>query len=144
MELIVYDYSVEQSREVVAVVDYQKLSHDIERRPEDYIFLLTPVEYAKYCELNQQIRAGLQGKPMNIDEEVYTKQYPGVFVIASLAPKPGFVQKWKIADMTQHALVGDNHIVFYISRADRDMERAKQVLKRIADFKAEASGHTES
>ena len=144
MELIVYDYSVEQSREVVAVVDYQKLSQDIERRPEDYIFLLTPVEYAKYCELNQQIRAGLQGKPMNIDEEAYTKQYPGVFVIASLAPKPGFVQKWKIADMTQHALVGDNHIVFYISREDRDMERAKQVLKRIADFKAEASRHTES
>jgi hypothetical protein len=144
LEIIVYDYGVEQSREVVAVVDYQKLSQDIERRPEDYIFLLTPVEYAKYCELNQQIRAGLQGKPMNIDEEAYTKQYPGVFVIASLAPKPGFVQKWKIADMTQHALVGDNHIVFYINRADRDMDRAKQVLKRIADFKAEASGHTES
>jgi len=106
LELIVYDYSVEQSREVVAVVDYQKLSQDIERRPEDYIFLLTPVEYAKYCELNQQIRAELQGKPMNIDEEAYTKQYPGVFVIASLAPKPEFAQKWKIADMTQHALVG--------------------------------------
>lgn len=144
MELIVYDYGVEQSREVVTVVDYQKLSQDIERRPEDYIFLLTPVEYAKYCELNQQIRAGLQGKPMNIDEEAYTKQYPGIFVIASLAPKPGFVEKWKIADMTQHALVGDSHIVFYISRADRDMDRAKQVLKRIADFKAEASWHTES
>jgi hypothetical protein len=144
LEIIVYDYGVEQSREVVAVVDYQKLSQDIERRPEDYIFLLTPVEYDKYCELNQQIRAGLQGKPMNIDEEDYTKQYPIVFVIASLAPKPGFVQKWKIADMTQHTLVGDNHIVFYISRADRHMDRAKQVLKRIADFKAEVSGHTES
>jgi len=144
LEIIVYDYGVEQSREVVAVVDYQRLSQDIERRPEDYIFLLTPVEYAKYCELNQQIRGGLQGKPMNIDEEAYTKQYPGVFVIASLAPKPGFVQKWKIADMTQHDLVGDNHIVFYISREDRDMNRAKQVLKRIADFKAEASKHTES
>ena len=39
MEIIVYDYGVEQSREVVAVVDYQKLSQDIERRPEDYIFL---------------------------------------------------------------------------------------------------------
>ena len=144
MELIVYDCGAEQSREVVAVVDYQRLSQDIERRPGDYIFLLTPVEYAKYCELNQQIRAGLQGKPMNIDEEAYTKQYPGVFVIASLAPKPGFVQKWKIADMPWHSLVGDNHIVFYISRADRDMDRAKQVLKRIADFKAEASEHTES
>ena len=144
MELIVYNYSVEQSREVVSVVDYQKLSQDIERRPEDYIFLLTPVEDAKYWELNQQIRTGLQGKPMNIAEETYTKQYPGVFVIASLAPKPGFVQKWKIADMTKHDLVGDNHIVFYISRADRDTDRAKQVLRRIADFKAEASEHTES
>lgn len=129
---------------MVAAVDYQKLSQDIERKPEDYIFLLTPLEYAKYCELNQQIMAGLQGKPMNIDEETYTKQYAGVFVIASLAPKPGFVQKWKIADMTQHDLVGDNHIVFYISRADQNMDRAKQVLKRIADFKAEAHGHTES
>ena len=144
MELIVYDYSVEQSREVVAVGDYQKLSQDIERRPEDYIFLLTPVEYAKYCELNQQISAGLQGKPMNIDEEAYTKQYPGVFVIASLAPKPGFVQKYKIADMTQHALVGDNHIVFYINRAQQDMKRAQQVLERIADFKTEGHRHTES
>lgn len=56
METIIYDYSVKQSREVVAVVDYQKLSQD----------------------------------------------------------------------------------------ADRDMDRVKQALKRIADFKAEASRHTES
>jgi len=144
LELIVYDYGVEQSREVVAAVDYQKLSEDIERRPEDYIFLITQVEYVKYCVLNQQIRAGLQGKPIDLNKEDYTKHCPGVFVIASLAPKPGFVQKWKIADMTQCDLVGDNHIVFYISRADRDMDRAKQVLKRIADFKAEASRHIES
>lgn len=144
MEIIVYDYGCQQSREVVAVIDYQKLSRDIEKRPEDYIFLLTPVEYAKYCELNQQIKAGAQGKPMNIDKEAYTKQYQGVFIIVELAIKRQFAKKYKVADMTKQFLVGDNHIVFYLNRADQPMERARQVLKRIIDLKTEAPRHTES
>lgn len=144
MEIMVYDYGRQQSREVVAVIDYQKLSRDIEKRPEDYVFLLTPIEYAKYCELNEQIRAGAQGKLMNIDEEAYTKQYQGVFIIVELAIKREFARNYKVADMTNQALVGDNHIVFYINRADPPMERARQVLKRIVDFKAETTRHTES
>ena len=137
MEIIVYDANCQQSHEVVTVVDYQELSRDIERRPEDYVFLLTPIEFSKYRELNEQIKAGLQGKPMNIDEQAYTKQNQGVFIIATLAAEPRFAKRYKIADMTQHALIGDNYAVFYINRTDRDMERAQQVLKRIAELKAE-------
>lgn len=144
MEIIVYGYGRQQSREMVAVIDYQKLSRDIEKRPEDYVFLLTPIEYSKYCELNEQIRAGAQGKPMNIDEEAYTKQYQGVFIIVELAIKRQFARNYKVADMTKQALVGNSHIVFYVNRADQPMERARQVLKRIVDFKAEAPRHTES
>ncbi len=144
MEIIVYDYVCQQSREVVAVIDYQKLSFDIEKRPEDYIFILTPGEYAKYCELNQQIKARAQGKPMNIDMEAYTKQYQGVFIIVELAIKRQFAKKYKVADMTKQSLVGDNYIMFYINRADQPMERASQVLKRIVDLKDEAPRHTES
>jgi len=143
MEIMVYDYNSQQSHEVVTAINYQELSRDIERRPEDYVFLLTPTEYSKYRELNEQIMAGLQGKPMNIDEQAYTQQYQGVFIIATLAVKPEFAKRYKIADMTQHALIGDNHVVFYINRRDRDMERAQQVLKRIAEYKAEAHRHTE-
>jgi hypothetical protein len=143
MEIIVYDDKCQQSHEVVTVVNYQELSYDIEKRPEDYVFLLTPIEYSKYGELNEQIRAGLQGKSMNIDEQAYIKQYQGVFIIVALAIKPEFVNKYKIADMTQHALIGDNHAVFYINRRDRDTERAQRVLKRIAELKAEGRRHTE-
>lgn len=143
MEIIVYDDKCQQSHEVVAVVDYQELSYDIEKRPEDYVFLLTPIEYSKYLELNEQIRAGLQGKLMNIDQQAYIAQYQGVFIIATLAIKPEFVKKYKIADMTRHDLIGDNHAVFYVNRRDRDMERAQQVLKRIDELKAEGLRHTE-
>jgi hypothetical protein len=142
MEIMVYDDNCQQSHEVVTVINYQELSRDIERRPEDYVFLLTPTEFSKYRELNEQLMAGLQGKPMNIDEQAYTEQYQGVFIIAALAVTPKFAKRYKIADMTQHALIGDNHAVFYINRTDRDMERAQQVLKRIAEFKAEAPRHT--
>ncbi len=34
MEIIVYDYSCQQSREMIAVIDYQKLSRDIEKWSE--------------------------------------------------------------------------------------------------------------
>ena len=143
MEIIVYDDKCQQSHEMVTVIDYHKLSADIERRPEDYIFLLTPVEYSKYCELNNQVMAGAKGKAMNIDEKVYTKQYPEIVTIVTLAIKRQFVQKYRIADMTKEALVGDNHIVFYISRDDNPTERARQVLRRIAELRTELHRHTE-
>lgn len=137
MEIIYYDDTVERSCQKMVTIDYQKLSHDVEKKPEDYVFLLTPDEYSKYCELNRQIKAGLSGRQMNIDEQAYMKQYQGVFIIVSLAATPQFAKRYKIADMTKRELIGDNHVVFYIDRRYEDMERANQVLRRIADLKDE-------
>ena len=143
MEIITYDYSAQKSREFVAQVDYQKLIQDIERRPEDYIFLLTPLEYSKYQEPNKQLKTGLQDKPMNIDVEAYSQRYQGVFSVVYVAIQPQFARKYKVGDMTKNALVGDNHIVFYINREDQDTERAQQVLRRILDLKSEGLRHPE-
>jgi hypothetical protein len=143
MEVIVYDYSCQRSREVVALVNYRALGEDIEKRPEDYIFLLTPDEHSKYLELSRQLMEGMQGKPMNIDEETYVKQYPEVFTIVSSAVKPEVARRYKIADMTKHALVGNNRIVFFINRAHQEKERAGEILRRIVEFKTEVGRHAE-
>ena len=142
MEIITYDYNAQQSREFVARVDYKKLIQDIDRRPEDYIFLLTPIEYSKYQELNEQLMMGLQGEPMKIDEEAYSQRYPDVFSIVYVAIQPQFAKKYKVGDMTND-LVGNNHIVFYINRRDQGIERAQQVLRRIAELKNEVLRHPE-
>jgi hypothetical protein len=143
MQFIVYDDKVQKTQEAVFIVDFKKLSRDIERRPEDYIFILTPKEYSKYQELNEQLMAGFQGKPMNIDEQAFTQQYQGVFIIATLAPKPSFAKRYLIADVTKHELVGDNHIVFYVNRKEQYMDRTQEVLRRIAEAKAEMPRHAE-
>ena len=116
-------------------IDWKNFDKKVERRPEDYIFILSPDEMDKFNELNQQMLAGMQGKGMTINEAEYINQYPGVFVIAALAIRPDFAQKYKIGHFT-HKVLGPSHAVFYINRSTNDMERANAVLKRIIDIKA--------
>ena len=93
----------------------------------------------KFIELNKQIKAGLKGKGMSINEAEYISQYQGVIMITSLAIQPNFVQKYKIGFFTNEIL-GVSHAVFYINRATDDVKRSNAVLKRITDFQANTNG----
>jgi len=139
MEILVYEDNIEKDYETVAVIDWQNLDNKVKKRPEDYIFILSPDEMAKFMELNKQMYAGLKGKGMTINEAEYINQYQGVFVIATLAIQPDFVQRYKVGHFT-HKLLGSSHAVFYIDRATNDMERANAVLKRIMDIKQKVTG----
>jgi hypothetical protein len=137
MEILVYEDNIEKDIETVAVIDWKNLDKKVKERPEDYIFILSPDEMNKFIELNKQIYAGLKGKGMAINEAEYINQYQGVFVIATLAVQPDFVQRYKIGHFT-HEILGTSHAVFYINRSSNDLERSNAVLKRIIDFKANA------
>ena len=135
MEMLVYEENIEKDYQTVAVIDWKNLDKKVKERPEDYIFILSPGEMNKFIELNKQIYAGLKGKGMAINEAEYINQYQGVFVIATLAVQPDFVQRYKVGHFT-HKILGLSHAVFYINRSTNDIERANAVLKRIMDFKA--------
>jgi hypothetical protein len=122
----------------VVVIDWKNLDKKVKERPEDYIFILSPGEMNKFIELNKQIYAGLKGKGMAINEAEYINQYQGVFVIATLAVQPDFVQRYKVGHFT-HKILGASHAVFYINRSTNDIERSNAVLKRIIDCKANAT-----
>ena len=135
MELLVYEDNIEKDYQTVAVFDWKNFDKKIKERPEDYVFILSPDEMSKFIELNKQIYAGLKGKGMAINEAEYINQYQGVFVIATLAVQPDFVQRYKVGYFT-HKILGSSHAVFYINRSTNDMERSNAVLKRIMDCKA--------
>ena len=138
MEMLVYEENIEKDYQTVAVIDWENLDKKVKERPEDYIFILSPGEMNKFIELNKQIYAGLKGKGMAINEAEYINQYQGVFVIATLAVQPDFVQRYKVGHFT-HKILGASHAVFYINRSTNDIERSNAVLKRIIDFKANAT-----
>ena len=135
MEILVYEDNIEKDYQTMAVIDWKNLDKKVRERPEDYIFILSPDEINKFIELNKQIYAGLKGKGMAINEAEYINQYQGVFVIATLAVQPDFVQRYKVGHFT-HKILGSSHAVFYINRSTNDIERSNVVLKRIIDFKA--------
>ena len=135
MQIVVYADNIEKDCQTVMAIDWKKFDKKVKERPEDYIFVLSPDEMDKFNELNQQMLAGMQGKGMTINEDEYINQYPGVFVIATLAVQPDFVRRYKIGHFTHKVLVS-SHAVFYINRAISDIERTNAVLKRIIDFKA--------
>ena len=134
MEILVYEDNVEKDYETVKVIDWKNFDKKVKERPEDYIFILSPDEMNKFIELNKQMYAGMKGEGMVINEAEYINQYPGVFVIAALAPEPDFVKRYKVGHFT-HKILGLSHAVFYINRETDDIERSNAVLKRIIDFK---------
>ena len=138
MEILVYANNIEKDYLTVAVIDWGNFDKKVKERPEDYVFILSPDEMNKFIELNKQIYAGLKGKGMTINEAEYINQYQGVFVIATLAVQPDFVQRYKVGHFT-HKILGSSHAVFYINRSTNDIERSNAVLKRIIDFKANAT-----
>jgi hypothetical protein len=91
----------------------------------------------KFMELNKRIFAGAKAV-REINKDVYVKQYPGVFVIAELGLQPDFVKRYKVGHF-KHEILGACHAVFYINRSTNDIERSNAVLKRIIDFKANAT-----
>jgi hypothetical protein len=135
MEILVYKNSIEKDYQTVAVIDWKNFDKKVKKRPEDYVFILSPDEMNKFIELNKQIYAGLKGKAMAINEAEYINQYQGVFVIATLAVQPDFVKKYKVGHFT-HKILEPSHAVFYINRSTNDIERSNAVLQRIMDFKA--------
>jgi len=96
MEILVYQDNIEKDCQTVAVIDWKYFDKEVKERPEDYVFILSPDEMNKFIELNKQIKAGLKGKGIAINETEYINQYQGVFIITSLAIQPDFVQKYKI------------------------------------------------
>jgi len=139
MQILVYADNIEEDFQTVMAIDWKNFDKKVEQRPEDYIFVLSPDEMDKFNELNRQMLAGMQGKGMRINEDEYINQYPGVFVIASLAARPDFARKYKIGHFT-HKVLGSCHAVFYISRTVSNMDRAKAVLRRIIDAKVNLNG----
>ena len=135
MDILVYANNIEKDYQTVAVIDWKNFDKKVKERPEDYVFILSPDEMNKFIELNKQIYAGLKGKGMAINEAEYINQYQGVFVIATLAVQPDFVQRYKVGHFT-HKILGSSHAVFYINRSTNDIERSNAVLKRIMDYKA--------
>ena len=135
MQIIVYADNIEKDCQTVLAIDWKNLDKKVKERPEDYIFVLSPDEMNKFDELNRQMLAGMQGKVMTIGEDEYVNQYPGVFVIATLAVQPDFSRRYKIGHFT-HKVLGSSHAVFYINRVTSDIERANEVLKRIINAKA--------
>lgn len=138
MEILVYEDNVEKDYQTVAVIDWKNLDKKVKEKPEDYIFILSPGEMNKFIQLNKQIYSGLKGKGMAINEAEYINQYQGVFVIAALAVQADFVQRYKVGHFA-HEILGASHAVFYINRSTNDIERSNAVLKRIIDFKANAT-----
>jgi hypothetical protein len=135
MQILVYKNNVEKEHQAVALVDWKNLFKKVKDRPEDYVFILSPDEMDKFAELNKQIFAGLKGLGMAINEADYINQYQGVFMVATLAVQPDFVQRYKVGYFTNKVL-GLSHAVFYINRATDDIERSNAVLKRIINFQA--------
>ena len=135
MQIIVYAENIDKDYQTVMRIDWKNLDKKVKERPEDYIFILSAEEMGKFNELNQQMLAGMQGKGMTVNETEYVNQYPGVFVIATLAVQPDFARRYKIGYFT-HKVLGTSHAVFYINRSTDDMKRANVVLRRIIDFKA--------
>jgi hypothetical protein len=138
MQIIVYADNMEKDCQTAMAIDWRNFDKKVEVIPEDYIFVLSPDEMDKFNELNGQMLAGMQGKGMAINEAEYISQYPGVFVIASLAARPDFARRYKIGHFT-HKVLGSSHAVFYISRAVSDIDRANAVLRRIIDTKVNLS-----
>ena len=138
MEMLVYENNIEKDYQTVAVIDWENLDKKVKERPEDYVFILSPDEMNKFVELNKQMYAGLKGKGMAINEAEYINQYQGVFVIAALAIQPDFVQRYKVGHFT-HKILGLSHAVFYINWSTNDIDRSNAVLRRIMDFKANAT-----
>jgi len=135
MEILVYEDNIEKDYPTVAVIDWKNFDKKVKERPEDYVFILSPDEMSKFIELNKQIYAGLKGKGMAINEAEYINQYQGVFVIATLAVQPDFVERYKVGYFT-HKILGLSHAVFYINRSTNELERSNAVLKRIMDYQA--------
>ena len=138
MDILVYEDNIEKDYLTVASIDWKNFDKKVKERPEDYVFILSPDEMSKFIELNKQTYAGLRGKGMAINEAEYINQYQGVFVITTLAVQPDFVKKYKVGYFT-HKILGPSHAVFYISRSTDDTYRSNAVLKRIMDFKANAT-----
>jgi len=126
MDILVYEDNIEKDYQTVAVIDWKDLDKKVKERPEDYIFILSPDEMNKFIELNKQIYAGLKGKGMAIYEAEYINQYQGVFVIATLAVQPDFVQRYKVGHFT-HKILGAPHAVFYNNRSTNDIDRSNAV-----------------
>jgi|GEM_PF-3437211 len=135
MEILVYENNIERDYQTVAVIDWKTFGQKIKQRPEDYVFILSFDEWNKFMELDRQIRAGLEGKDMQIKEAEYINQYQGVFVIAALAIQPDFLKRYKIGCYALDSS-GLSHAVYFISRSTDEVERTRAVLKRITDYRA--------
>jgi hypothetical protein len=136
MQILVYANNyIEKDYQTVAVIDWKNFNQKVKKRPEDYIFILSPDEMNKFMELSRQIFATAKGKGFAINEDEYINQYPGVFVIVELSLQPDFLKKYKIGHFS-HSILGPSHAVFFIDRSMDEVERSNIVLKRIKDAKA--------
>jgi hypothetical protein len=134
MDILVYANNIEKDCQIVAVIDWQNFDQEVKQRPEDYVFILSSDEWNKFMELDRQIRAGLEGKDMQIQESEYINQYQGIIAIAALAIQPDFLKRYKIGSYPLDSL-GLSHAVYFISRSADKVERTRAVLKRIKDYR---------
>jgi len=119
MEILVYEDNIEKDYQAVEIIDWVNFDKKLKKRPENYIFILSADEMDKFIELNKQVYTGLKSQVIKINEAEYIKQYQGVFVIASLAIQPDFVQRYKVGHFT-HKILEVSHAVFYIKRSTNE------------------------
>lgn len=136
MDILVYEEGIERDQLTVAVIDWKNFDKKVKKRPEDYVFILSPDEMDKFLELNRRIFDGAKAVS-EIDKDLYAKQYPGLLVICALGLQPDFIKRYKVGHFT-HEILGPAHAVFYINRSTDAVKRSNAVLKRIIDFKANA------
>jgi hypothetical protein len=134
MDILAYKNNIEKDYQTVAVIDWKIFEQQVNKRPEDYVFLLSSDEFNKFMELNQQIYKASKGEGFKINQDDYINKYQGVFVIVDLSIKPDFVKKYKVGYFTNDIL-GKTVAVFYINRSTNNNDKKKEILQRIIDYK---------
>jgi hypothetical protein len=137
MEMLIYANNyIEKDYQTVVAIDWKNFDQQVKKRPEDYIFILSPDEWNKFMELCRQIYAATNGKGFAINQDEYINNYPGIFAIVELSLQPDFLKKYKMGHFS-HKILGPSHAVFFINRSVNEVERSNVVLKRIRDCKAD-------
>jgi len=134
VDILVYNNNIEKDYQTTAVIDWKKFDQSVNKRPEDYVFILSPDEFNKFMALNQQIYKASKGEGLKINKDDYINKYQGVFVIVALAIKPDFVKKYKLGYFTNDIL-GKSVAVFYIGRSTNDNDKKNEIIQRIVSFK---------
>lgn len=136
MELVFIDPQAEKEYSGFKMVDFKRLTAEIEQSPLDYIFLMDPDERDQFRRLYGQVKRHYAGESVFKLEADFPKKYPWVAMIFAVILNPKMMIRYYLTALDDKYL-DPMYPLFFMDRQQLNTEqRIAEMAMRLHKIKA--------